>query len=445
MGGLRYDAPFQGQIVVLAEKDAVTNVMATLSERGFVSQKSDADMAGKLASSVTLYAGFDPTAESLHIGNLLQIMLLSQFQRHGHRPVALVGGATAMIGDPSGKNAERNLLDEATIARNLEGIKKQLKQFLDFDCGDNSALLVNNADWIGKFSFVEFLRDVGKYFRVGEMMAKESVRKRLNSDVGMSFTEFSYQLLQGYDFLHLYREHNCVLQVGGDDQWGNITAGIDLTRKLAGAGVYGLTSPLITTASGQKFGKTEAGTIWLDAARTSPYEFYQYWMRCDDRDVISLLKRFTYLPMERIGELEKAVAERPEKREAQAVLAEEVTRLVHGEELLGVAVKASQVLFGQEIEGLSDADLSSIFADVPSTSLSRDKLDEGLGLLDALTESKLCSSRGDAKKLIKAGGAYVNNVRMGELDYVLKTADLASETIMVLRSGKKKYHLLKFG
>lgn len=427
------------------EGTVVANIIETLQQRGLVSQISAPDLAQKCANGpVTVYAGFDPTARSLHIGNLLQIILLAQFQRHGHRPIALVGGATAMIGDPSGKSAERNLLDEATIQNNMANIREQLQQFLDFDCGQNSAMLVNNADWIGKFSFVEFLRDVGKYFRVGEMMGKESVRKRLDSDAGMSFTEFSYQLLQGYDFLHLFREHKCMIQTGGDDQWGNITAGIELTRKLAGQPVYGITSPLITTASGQKLGKTEKGAVYLNPDMTSPYEFYQYWVRVDDRDVIKLLKYFTFLELDEIAELEKQVEQEPEKRAAQQVLAEQMTRLVHGEELLQTALQASRVLFGQEIAGLSDKDLSSIFSDVPSTAMDRQKLDAGLPLIDALCDSALVSSRGEAKKLIKSGGAYVNNVRVDALDTTLTQDSLASETIMVLRSGKKKYHLLKF-
>jgi tyrosyl-tRNA synthetase len=422
----------------------VTNIMTTLSQRGFISQISDPGMMGILEKRVTLYAGFDPTAESLHIGNLLQIMLLAQFQRHGHRPIALVGGATAMIGDPSGKSQERNLLDEQTVRRNQEGIARQLRQFLDFNSGPSAAIMVNNADWIGKFSFIDFLRDVGKYFRVGEMMAKESVRKRLDSEAGMSFTEFSYQMLQAYDFVHLGREYDCVLQVGGDDQWGNITAGIDLARRLDGRQLYGLTSPLITTASGQKFGKTEAGTVWLDANRTSPYEFYQFWIRCDDRDVVKLLKNFTFLPMERISELETAVKEHPEQRTSQTVLAEEVTRLVHGEASLAKAKKASNVLFGQEIEGLSDKDLAGIFADVPSTALPRQSLEAGMELVELLCQTKLCPSRGEAKKMIKAGGAYVNNIRINDLECKLTPASLASESSIVLRTGKKNYHLLRF-
>jgi len=422
----------------------VTNIIDTLAQRGFVSQKSDEKLADKLQKPVVLYAGFDPTAVSLHVGNLLQIMLLAQFQRHGHRPIALVGGATAMIGDPSGKSEERNLLDQETIAGNQEGIKKQLQQFLDFSRRENPAALVNNMDWISRFSFIEFLRDVGKHFRVGEMMGKESVRQRLQSEAGMSFTEFSYQLLQAYDFLHLNRQFNCILQVGGDDQWGNITAGIELVRKLEGKAVYGLTSPLLTTAGGQKFGKTEAGTIWLDAEKTSPYQFYQYWIRADDRDVIRLLKMFTFLPLEEIGRLEEQVRREPEKRQAQRILAQEVTRMVHGDTQVELAKKAAGMLFGEKIDGLSDKDLGGIFADVPSTRLSRQRLNDGIALLDVLCESQLCKSRGEAKKLIKNGGAYVNNVKVDNIDYVLTDQSLASDTILVLRSGKKNYHLVRF-
>jgi len=370
-------------------------------------------------------------------------MLLSQFQRHGHTPIALVGGATAMIGDPSGKSQERSLLDEATIQRNLVGIGKQLTQFLDFDSGTNKAMLVNNADWIGAFSFIEFLRDVGKYFRVGEMMGKESVRKRLQSSAGMSFTEFSYQLLQGYDFLHLWRTHKCSLQIGGDDQWGNITAGIELTRKLDGQTVYGITSPLLTTAGGQKFGKTEAGTIWLDKDKTSPYEFYQYWMRVDDRDVIELLRRFTYLPMDQIAGLQEELQKQPEQRQAQKVLARNVTEMVHGAEGIAQAQKASEILFGGEIAGVTDKELAGIFNDVPSTSITPERLSQGIPLIDALCETKLCNSRGDAKKLIKTGGAYLNNKRISEPDYIVDQKSLATEKSIVLRSGKKNYHLIR--
>ena len=419
------------------------NIIQTLSQRGLISQKSDNNLEEILKNPASLYIGFDPTAESMHIGNLLQIILLSHFQRAGHRPICVVGGGTAMIGDPSGKSQERNLLDTNTIEKNMVGMKRQLQQFLDFDCGSNSALMVNNADWLGRFTFIEFLRDVGKHFRLGEMLGKESVRKRLSSEAGLSFTEFCYQLLQAYDFLHLSRQYDCILQAGGDDQWGNIVAGIELSRKLDGKQLYALTSPLITTATGQKFGKTEAGTIWLDAEKTSPYEFYQYWVRCDDRDVIKLLKYFTYLPLEQIAYLEKLVAAEPEKRQAQKVLAEEVTRLVHGPKLTEIALKATRVLFGEEIAGLSDADLSSIFADVPSTYFEEERLQAGIDISDALCETKMCPSRGAAKKMIKSGGVYINNNRVENIDYKLTTKSLASDNIVVFRTGKKKYHLGK--
>ncbi|MCP4708708.1 MAG: tyrosine--tRNA ligase [Planctomycetes bacterium] len=419
------------------------NIIQTLSQRGLISQKSDNNLEEILKNPASLYIGFDPTAESMHIGNLLQIILLSHFQQHGHRPICVVGGGTAMIGDPSGKSQERNLLDTKTIEKNMVGMKRQLQMFLDFDCGSNSALMVNNADWLEKFTFIEFLRDVGKHFRLGEMLGKESVRKRLTSETGLSFTEFCYQLLQAYDFLHLSREYDCILQAGGDDQWGNIVAGIELSRKLDAKPLYALTSPLIMTATGQKFGKTEAGTVWLDAEKTSPYEFYQYWVRADDRDVIKLLKYFTYLPLDHISELEKLVESEPEKRQAQKVLAAEVTKLVHGQQLTEIALKASRILFGEEIAGLSDADLSSIFADVPSTTITADRLNTGIDLLNALCDTGLCQSRGAAKKLIKSGGAYLNNIRIDNIDHKLTPESLASDTIMVLRTGKKKYHLIK--
>ena len=423
----------------------MSNVLHSLSELGLLSHKSDAQLEKILDRPITFYAGFDPTAPSLHIGNLLQIILMMRLQRHGHRPIAVLGGATAMIGDPSGKSEERNLLDHQTIQRNLAGIEKQLRQLLDFDGGPNSALLVNNAEWIGSFSFVDFLRDVGKYFRLGEMLAKESVRQRLQSEAGMSFTEFSYQLLQAYDFLYLSRQYDCILQIGGDDQWGNITAGIELTRKLDGRTIYGLTSPLITTADGRKFGKTEAGTVWLDPDRTCPYEFYQYWVRSDDRDVIRLLKYFTFMPLEQISELQKQLAAQPEHRRAQHVLAHEVTKMVHGAKQTQTVQNASQILFGKEVRGLSDRDLNSIFADVPSTSLPRQRLRDGMPLIDALGEAQMTNSRSEAKKLIKAGGVYINNVRVSDIDHQMTEQSLASETILVLRTGKKNYHLLKFG
>jgi tyrosyl-tRNA synthetase len=422
----------------------MSNIINDLTARGFVSQVTDPKLGEKLSEPMTLYAGFDPTADSLHIGGLLQIMSLAQFQRQGHTPLALVGGATAMIGDPSGKSEERNLLDEATIAKNLAGIRGQLERLLDFECKTNPAQVVNNADWIGAFSYIEFLRDVGKHFRMGEMLGKESVRKRMDSEAGLSYTEFSYQLLQSYDYLHLCREYDCRLQVGGDDQWGNITAGIALVRKVEGKTVYGLTSPLITKSDGSKFGKTESGNVWLDAEKTSPYEFYQYWVRSEDKDVARLLKYFTFMAMDEIAELERLVETEPENREAQKVLAQEVTKLIHGQAGLDAATVASEVLFGKAISGLSDQDLCGIFSDVPSTDVERGQLNEGIELLEALCLAKLSGSRGEAKRQIKAGGIYVNNNRIDQLDHRLSVESLASESMIVLRSGKKKYHLLKF-
>ena len=421
-----------------------SDILKKLKQRGYISQLTDPKLQEKLDEPITLYAGFDPTAQSLHIGHLLQIMLLSWFQRYGHNPIAVMGGATAMIGDPSGKNTERNLMDEQTIATNQNGIERQLRHFLDFDQAQNKAELLNNADWIGRFGFIEFLRDVGKHFRIGDMLGKESVRKRMESHTGLSFTEFSYPLLQSYDFLHLSREKNCRLQVGGDDQWGNITAGIELIRKLDAKSAFGLTTPLITTTSGQKFGKTEAGTIWLDADKTSPYEFYQYWIRVDDRDVISLLNLFTFLTEEQISKLENQVRTEPQKREAQHVLADELTRLVHGPEPLTAVQNASQVLFGKTIEGLLDRDLNDIFTDVPSTTFPLQSLTEGIDFIEALCKTTLCQSRGEAKRQIKAGGIYLNNIRVNEDHPKLTLDSLASESMVVIRSGKKNYHLLKF-
>jgi tyrosyl-tRNA synthetase len=419
------------------------DIIGILEKRGFMGQMTDPGIKEFcMKGPVTFYIGFDPTAESLHIGSLKQIMMMAQFQRLGHRPIALAGGGTGMIGDPSGKSKERVLLSREEIERNLAGIKSQLAQFLDFDCGDNSAVIVNNADWLEKFTFIDFLRDVGKHFRVGEMLGKESVRARLDSEEGMSFTEFCYQLLQAYDFLHLFDHYNCVLQMGGSDQWGNITAGIDLIRKLRSKTAYGVTTPLVVTASGQKFGKTEAGTVWLAAERTSPYEFYQYWVRADDRDVIEWLKIFTFLELEEIEGLERSFNENPEEREAQKRLAFEVTSLVHGQEAANSAVRASRILFGEEIKDLTDRDLASIFADVPGAEIPRARLEHGVHLIDLMAESGLAKSKSEARRMIAQGGAYLNNLRVESDDRVVTLSDLASETMLVLRSGKKKYLLV---
>jgi tyrosyl-tRNA synthetase len=426
------------------------DVIATLAERGFLGQLTDPALREVCnRGMIAFYVGFDPTADSLHIGSLKQIMMMAQFQRHEHRPIVLVGGGTGMIGDPSGKAQERQLLSREDIQRNLEGIKAQLARFLEFKSGPNSAIMVNNFDWLGRFSFIDFLRDVGKYFRVGEMLGKESVRARIASEEGMSFTEFCYQLLQAYDFLYLFDHHHCVLQMGGSDQWGNITAGIDLIRKLRGKVAYGLTTPLVVTATGQKFGKTEAGTIWLSAERTSPYEFYQYWVRTDDRDVIPFLKIFTFLPLEEIVELEAKMKEHPEKREAQNKLALEVTRLVHpddpskGESISTQVVAASGVLFGKEIKNLSDRDLAAIFKDVPGLEVARGRLAAGIALVDLMAEAGMSKSKGEARRAISGGGVYLNNNKVAEANRKLTLDDLASETMLVLRSGKKNYLLVK--
>jgi len=416
-----------------------------LEERGFIGQVTDPGLARVLdQDQLTLYAGFDPTAPSLHVGNLLVIMCMAQFQRHGHRPIALVGGGTGMIGDPSGKSSERPLLSEDEIEFNLKGIRGQLERFLEFGQEDNAAIMLNNAEWLTRFRFIEFLREVGKFFRLGEMLARESVKMRLASEEGMSFTEFCYQALQAYDFLYLFDHYNCRLQIGGSDQWGNITAGMDLIRRLRAKTAYGLVSTLITTSTGVKFGKTEAGTVWLAPSMTSPYQFYQYWIQTDDRDVIQYLNYFTFMEKQEIESLKKELEEHPENRVAQHALASEVTALVHGTDAAGKAVQASGVLFGEKIENLSDEDLEMIFKEVPSSRFPRGRLEQGMALVDALLETGLCKSKSEARRLIQGGGAYVNNVRVSKTDMVIRLKNLASEHILVLRTGKKTYHLVRF-
>jgi tyrosyl-tRNA synthetase len=395
----------------------------------------------------TVYAGFDPTAESLHVGHLLPLLMLRRFQRAGHKPIAVVGGATGMIGDPSGKSQERNLLAREDLARNVAALREQMRQFLDFDAGRNAAELVNNFDWVGPFSYLEFLRDVGKKFPVNVMLAKDSVKSRLGrDDAGLSYTEFSYMLLQAYDFVYLFDKFNCELQVGGSDQWGNITAGIDLGRRMRRVQLYGVTCPLLTKSDGTKMGKTESGTLWLSAARTSPYQFYQYWIRVEDADVSKCLRMLTTLSHEEIESLDASRQAYAAKRQSQTRLAEEMTRLVHGNEGLSVAQRATEIFYGAEISNLSDAQLTEIFADVPSQELRRNVLsdDGGLSIVDALVAAGLAKSKGDARRTVQQGGAYVNNRRIESVDARLTAADLVSETVMVLRSGKKNYALLRF-
>jgi tyrosyl-tRNA synthetase len=422
--------------------------VADLRWRGLVQQTTDdAGLAGWLdAGMKTLYAGFDPTADSLHVGHLMALMTLRRFQRYGHRPIALVGGATGMIGDPSGKSEERNLLSIETLRENVESIRPQMAALLDFDSGPNSAMLVNNYDWMSRFSYLEFLRDIGKNFPVNVMLAKDSVKLRLErTDSGLSYTEFSYMLLQAYDFVHLNRQHGCELQIGGSDQWGNITAGADLARRMHAAHVHGLTFPLLTKSDGSKMGKTESGAVWLSANRTSPYQFYQFWINVDDADAGKCLRYFTELPHAEIESLDATRATQPEKRESQRRLAEEVTQLVHGSTGLTAAQRATAIFFGAEIDGLTDCQLGEIFADVPSKELPRARLDgDGLGIIDALVEAGLAKNKSDARRTIEQGGAYVNNRRVDGLQTQLGPSHLASETVMVLRAGKKKYALLRF-
>ena len=396
----------------------------------------------------TVYCGFDPTATSLHAGSLLPLVLLRRFQMAGHKPIAVVGGATGMIGDPTGKSQERNLLSRDELDRNVAGLKEQMRRFLDFDSVKNAAELVNNLDWMGKFSYLDFLRDVGKNFPVNVMLAKDSVKSRLSrDDAGLSYTEFSYMLLQAFDFVHLFDTLGCEMQIGGSDQWGNITAGIDLARRMRGVQLYGLTCPLLTKSDGAKMGKTEQGTVWLAADRTSPYQFYQFWFNLEDADVGNCLRMLTTLSREEIEQLDAARATEAARRDSQRRLAEEMTRLVHGQEGLTTAERATNIFFGEEISNLSDAQLAEIFADVQSQNLPRRMLkdDGGLPIVDALVAAGLAKSKGDARRTVEQGGAYVNNRRIEGVDSRLATADLASETIMVLRSGKKKYALLRFG
>lgn len=424
----------------------MSNILEELRWRGFIEQITAEEELGEILSKekIVCYCGFDPSASSLHIGNFLQIMLMTHFQRYGHKPLALVGGATGMIGDPSGKSKERNLLGEEQVNENVAAIKKQLSRFIDFEGKENNAQLINNFDWLGKFSFVDFLRDVGKYFRVGEMLAKESVKNRFTREEGVSYAEFSYMLLQSYDFLHLFDNYNCCLQFGGNDQWGNITSGIDFVRKLRAKSVYGLTAPLITGSDGQKLGKSVDGAVWLDKEKMLPFDFYQFWFRIEDSQVIKLLKLFTFLSREEIETLEKSLNEQPELREAQKALAYEVTKIVHGKEEADGVIKASNVLYGEEISGFSDKMLKSIFSGVSSTIIERSRLNEGISLIDLLTETSMAPSKGAARKLVQGGGIYINNIRIDDLSKKVMANDLASESFMVLRSGKKNYHLIHF-
>lgn len=426
--------------------------LADLRWRGLVHQTTnDEGMEAWLEEKPrTVYAGFDPTADSLHVGSLLGLIVLRRFQKAGHKPIAVVGGATGMIGDPSGKSDERNLLSKEDLERNVAGLGEQMSRFLDFDSGSCSAELVNNFDWTGPWSYLEFLRDIGKNFPVNVMLAKDSVKSRLGREQegaggGMSYTEFSYMLLQAYDFVHLHDKFGCELQAGGSDQWGNITAGIDLARRMGRPQLYGLTWPLLTKSDGTKMGKTESGAVWLSADRTSPYQFYQYWINVDDADAGGCLRMLTELGQDEIEALDDARESDAGKRDSQRRLAEELTRLVHGAEGLAVAQKATEIFFGAEISELNDDQLGQIFADVPSKELGRGLLEENsLTIIDALVEAGLAKSKGDARRTVGQGGVYVNNRRVEGIEATLGPEQLASESVVVLRSGKKKYALLRF-
>ncbi len=415
-----------------------------LEWRGLVYDATEGVRDVLAREKLTGYIGFDPTASSLHVGNLLVMMALAHMQRRGHSPIAVVGGGTGLIGDPSGKSAERTLLTAERVEENVAGIRSQLERFLDFENSVNPARLVNNAEWLTKLGAVEFMRDVGKHFTVNAMLAKESVKRRIESDDGISYTEFSYALLQAYDFLVLHERFNCTLQMGGSDQWGNITAGMDLIRRVRGAKTHGLVLPLITTSSGTKFGKTEAGTVWLDPSRTSPFKFYQFWLNTDDKDAITYLKFFTFLDAPAIDELARATSASPEHRDAQRTLAREVTRLVHGQAHVERAERASSVLFSEDLSTLPVEDVLAIFEDAPSTELAADEFaGAGLAMVDLLARLQLAPSKSEARRLIQSGGVYVNNRRVADLQARLTRADALGGRLFVVRKGQRQQFLVK--
>ena len=426
-----------------------SNFVAELTWRGMLHDAMPGTEEHLLTGMQSAYVGIDPTADSLHIGHLVGVMMLKHFQIAGHKPFALVGGATGMIGDPSGKSAERNLLDEATLRHNQEALKEQLSRFLDFDSdADNAAELVNNYDWMKNFSFLEFIRDVGKHITVNYMMAKDSVKKRLSAEAkeGMSFTEFTYQLVQGYDFLYLYKEKNCTLQMGGSDQWGNITTGTELIRRIGGGKGYALTCPLITKADGTKFGKTEGGNIWLDANRTSPYRFYQYWLNTSDEDAEKYIKIFTLLGEEEINTLVAEHKEAPHARALQKRLADEVTVMVHSQDDLDNAVKASAILFGKstsaDLKQLTEKTFLDVFDGVPQAEVTRADITEGLDMIGALAaKTGFLGSNGEARRELKQNSISVNKEKVKE-DYTITTEDLINDKFVLLQRGKKNYFVL---
>jgi tyrosyl-tRNA synthetase len=421
------------------------SILDELQWRGLVADCTDtAELIKKLAAPVTLYCGFDPTADSLHVGNLVPLIALRRFQMFGHRPIAVAGGATGSIGDPSGKTQERQLLTAEILNHNISCVKTQLARLLDFETTQNPAELVDNASWTRDVSFLDFLRDIGKHFSVNQMVAKESVRARMEDrEAGISYTEFSYMLLQAFDFMVLARDKNCELQIGGSDQWGNITAGIELSRKKLGKQVFGLTLPLITNADGSKFGKTVAGAIWLDPQRTSVYKFYQFWINADDRDVIRYLKYFTFRSQSEIETLEKQHAENPGARVAHKALAKAATDLIHGENATLEAMRASEILFGGELKGVSEKIFAEIVGEVPTKQIERSKLvGPGLPLVELLVHAGLATSKGQARKDIEGGGVNINNVREAGATRAVTENDLLFGKHVLLRKGKKNYAVI---
>tara|TARA_R110002072_G_scaffold274889_7_gene435922 strand:+ start:18677 stop:19969 length:1293 start_codon:yes stop_codon:yes gene_type:complete len=428
----------------------MTNFVEELRWRGLLHDIMPDTEEYLLKNKTAGYIGFDPTADSLHIGSLVQILILKHFQNAGHKPIALVGGATGMVGDPSGKSAERNLLDEATLLKNVNGVKAQLARFLDFDStAENPAELVNNFDWMKDISLIDFVRDTGKHITVNYMMAKDSVKKRLGSESkeGMSFTEFTYQLFQGYDFYHLYKEMDCKLQMGGSDQWGNITTGTELIRRKAQGKAYAITVPLVTKADGTKFGKTEGGNVWLDANRTSPYKFYQYWLNSSDEDAEKYIKIFTFLDKETIEALIAEHKKAPHMRLLQKKLGEEVTVMTHGQEAFENAIKASNILFGkstgEDLKSLDEQTFLDVFDGVPQASVSKDDIKEGLDMIGALAaKTGFLNSNGEARRALKENAISVNKEKVKE-DFTISNTDLIADKYVLLQRGKKNYYLLK--
>ena len=421
----------------------MSDLFSELHWRGLVYDATQGTKEILAREKVTAYAGFDPTAASLHVGHLIQILALARLQRAGHSPIALVGGGTGMIGDPSGKTVERTLQSRDVIEANVRSIRAQLERFLDFSAPKNPARLANNGEWLNSMTAMEFLRDVGKYFTVNYLLAKESVKRRIESEEGISYTEFSYSLLQAYDFLVLHDRFNCRLQVGGSDQWGNIVAGADLIRKLRGTQAHGLVSPLLTTSSGTKFGKTEAGAVWLDPALTSPFRFYQFWFNSDDAEVIAYLKFFTYNTQNEIAQLEREMKEHPERRDAQRELARAVTAMVHNPDQVARAERASVVLFGGPLASAELEDILMVFDDAPSISVSAASLQKGIGSAELAVTAGLAASKGEAGRLIKQGGLYVNDRRLTDERGHVTMADAIGQSVIVLRKGQRERRIVK--